>query len=270
MLTFPKESPWLRDGSADLVTRAAAILAREAQSLPGSVAQAPGVTAMPPDILADIAKRACPVVGATVPLPPANKDQLRQQAHELLAGLFAAFGQASPLAGGSATPHRTYADPKTLTGYECPVTHAAVPLGGFDPGTLQRQAHEFIETLMAAFAGATYSESPPAENRVPHIQCLAPAKAGNDAHATFTIANEEPSPSEVTLYSTNFVAHSGYDIPSLRVSASPRTVTIPRAGRATFEIKIAVPQQTPAGTYSGLIQAMGTKYVKAVLSVEVL
>jgi len=47
-------------------------------------------------------------------------------------------------------------------------------------------------------------------------------------------------------------------------------VTIPAKSEAGFEIKIAVPQQTPVGIYSGLIQAMGCRYIKAVLSVEVL
>jgi hypothetical protein len=56
----------------------------------------------------------------------------------------------------------------------------------------------------------------------------------------------------------------------LRVTVSPRRATVPPQGEASFSIKIAVPQQTPSGTYSGLIQAMGSKYVKAVLSVEVL
>jgi hypothetical protein len=45
--------------------------------------------------------------------------------------------------------------------------------------------------------------------------------------------------------------------------------TISARGQARFEIQIAVPQQSGPGTYSGLIQVMGSKYVKAVLSVEV-
>jgi hypothetical protein len=229
MLTFPKESPWLRDGPADLVSRAAAILAREAQNLPGSVAQA----------------------------------------HELLAGVFAVFGQGSPLTGAYSGVPSAHTGPQAGGHRKCPVTHAAVPFGGFDPGSLQSKAHELIEMLMAAFAQPRYSDNPQAEDRVPLIHCPAPVQAGTDGCASFTILNDEPTPSEVTLYASNFIADSAYEIPAVRVSASPRTRTIPAGGRETFEIKIAVPQQTPAGIYSGLIQAMGTKYVKAVLSVEV-
>jgi hypothetical protein len=47
-------------------------------------------------------------------------------------------------------------------------------------------------------------------------------------------------------------------------------VVIPAQGKVDFVIQIDVPQQTPRGYYCGLIQAMGSKYFKAVLSMEVL
>jgi hypothetical protein len=131
-------------------------------------------------------------------------------------------------------------------------------------------AHEFIDTLLVTFRDATDEDGVPAENRVPLIYCDAPVHAGQTAHATLTVANEEPSPSEVSLYYTNLVADSGYEIPSVRVSASPRVVNIPANGQATFRIGVAVMQQAPRGIYSGLLQAMGSKYVKAALCVEVL
>lgn len=187
------------------------------------------------------------------PVPPAGAGDLRQQAHQLLAGIFAAFGQTGPA---------------SATGV-CPVTQASPPLG-FDKDALRRQAHEFIDTLLVTFRQATSEDGVVAENKVPLLQCAAPTQAGDVARATLIVANEEPSPSEVTLYSSNFVADSGYEIPSLRVSASPRVVTIAPRAQASFEIRVAIPPQTPAGTYSGLVQAMGSKYVKAVLSVRVL
>lgn len=102
------------------------------------------------------------------------------------------------------------------------------------------------------------------------LRCLAPVTPGHDGSATLRVANDESAPSEVTLYCSNFVADSGYDIPSVRVTITPRKVTIAPKGETAFEIKIAVPQQTPSGIYSGLIQATGATYVKAVLSVEVM
>jgi len=136
---------------------------------------------------------------------------------------------------------------------------------GFDPDRLRRQAHEMIETLLAVFSPKGRSPG----DYAPLLRCAAPVAPGHDGRIAVRVANEEGTPSEVSLYCTNLAADSGYDIPSLRVSISPRRVTIPAKGEATFEVAIAVPQQTPPGIYSGLIQATGAQYVKAVVSVQV-
>ncbi|MGH7434866.1 MAG: hypothetical protein ACRENE_04260 [Polyangiaceae bacterium] len=86
---------------------------------------------------------------------------------------------------------------------------------------------------------------------------------------TIRVSNEEAAPVEVTLYSSNFVSDSGCEIPSMRVIASPRTASLPAQGEAAFELKIAVPAQAQPGLYSGLVQAMGARYVKAVVCLEV-
>jgi hypothetical protein len=137
------------------------------------------------------------------------------------------------------------------------------PLSGLE--RLRRQAHEILETFLTVLSPKPDS---PGE-RVPLLRCAAPVEPGGDGSAAVRVANDELTPSEVTLYCTSLIGDSGYDIPPMRVTISPRTVTVPPKGEATFEVKIAVPQQTPPGMYSGLFQATGTKYVKAVLSVEV-
>jgi hypothetical protein len=162
---------------------------------------------------------------------------------------------------------------ETLTGIAgriCPVTGAAVPVGRPDKSRLRQQAHELIEALLGGFATEGSYERPAAyENQVPLIECVAPVDAGGTAVARMNVANDEDAPTDVSLYCTNFVADSGYELPSTRVTVAPRRTTIPARGSAPFEITIAVPSQTPAGFYSGLVQATGCKYVKAVLSVQV-
>jgi hypothetical protein len=246
----------------DLLAQATSILTREVGRLPGALAAIPAPGAplalpappVPGASSVDLGGLTCPVVGAKLPLPGAGQADLRQQAHELLASIFAGLGQPSIAPSAEST---------------CPVTKASVPTG-FDKDAIRRQAHEFIDTLLVTFREATGEDGVVAEHKVPLIQCAAPARAGGVARATLTVANDEPTPSDVSLYSSNFVADFGYEIPSLRVSATPRVASIPPKGQTTFEIKIAVPAQAPAGTYSGLLQAVGSKYVKAVLSVQVL
>lgn len=190
--------------------------------------------------LIGIAARICPVTGAAVPSSPPDPSRLRQQAHELVAGLL----------GGSGRPGQ-WLD------------------AGSDGDRLRRQAHEFIETVLAMFTGETRGRSGATEAQVPLLRCRAPVQAGHEARIEFRVANEEDTTSEVTLYCSDFISDSGHEIPALRVKVRPRRATIAAKGEAEFEIAVAVPQQTPPGTYSGLIQAMGNRHVKAVLMVEV-
>jgi hypothetical protein len=255
--------PWAgAEGPANILAQASSVLAREAMRLAqaaGAATPAGGLTGGMPGAtlpgggldLAGPAGRICPVTGAAVPLPGADKDQLRQQAHDLLAGLLPALGHPAGAVGTGAA------------------TEPAIPYGAFDKDRIRRQAHEFIETLLSTFSPATGEKGLPAEDKVPLMRAAAPVAAGGLARASLRVANDEATPSTVTLYSTNFVADSGYEIPALRVSPSPRVATIAPRGEAIFDIKIAIPAQTPPGTYSGLIQAMGNKYLKTVLLLEV-
>jgi hypothetical protein len=283
MSSVPKSQSWSNVDVPNLLSRAASVLASEMSRAPGVAStplypQTPVGNALPnvEGSLPNLQGKACPVSGAHVPIPGTGKPDARKQAHELLGTLFAAFGPSGySLAGGGhpsplQSPAYSGKNPESPAGAACPITHAQLPVGGFDKDQLRRRAHEFIDTLLVTFRDATDEDGVVAENKVPLLQCASPVQAGAAARVTLTVANEEPTPSEVSLYCTNFVTDSGNEIPSLRVSSSPRLATIPAHGRAEFEIRIAVPQQTPTGTYSGLIQAMGSKYVKAVLSVQVL
>lgn len=241
---------------ADLLTQASAVITRESSRLYGSGPSAAGVPLPSVPVasnvgesLLGIAARICPVTGAAIPSIPPDADRLGQQAHELVAGLFGGAGQGGHFLKGSD-----------------------------DADRLRRQAHELIETLLATFSGGTRGSgignaqakaSRGAANQVPLLRVSAPVPAGRSGRIEFCVANEEDTPSEVTLYSTDFISDMGHEIPALRVTVTPRRSTVPPKGEAQFAIEIAVPQQTPPGFYSGLIQAMGNRYVKAVLMVEV-
>jgi hypothetical protein len=259
----PKASPGPGAPLPDLLKQASAILAREAARLPvsgwvipGQVPSAatPGARSVEAG-LGDAGGRTISsfpgFAGAGMPAMPPDVGRLVQQAHDLVDALWGGAGK-TPAPGA------------------LPLPEASLPLAPVDKDHLRLQAHEFVESLLVTFGQATGEKAAPYEDKVPLIRCAAPVAAGGDASATVRVANEDGVPSEVSLYCTNFVADGGHEIPSLRVSISPRNVTIPAKGHAAFDVKIAVSQQTPAGLYSGLIQAMGSTYVKAVLTLEVL
>jgi hypothetical protein len=230
---------------SDLLNQAAAVMSREGARMYGGTGGAAPSAAAPVvsdvgESLVGIAARICPVTGAAIPSVPSDPSRLRQQAHELVAGLLGGPGQAGQFLGT-----------------------------GSDGDRLRRQAHEFIDSLLTTFGGGAPNKRSAADDQVPLLRSPAPVQAGNATCADFVVTNEEDTPSQVTLYCTDFVSDSGHEIPALRVNVRPRQATIPARGEATFEIEISVPQQTPPGFYSGLIQAMGNRYVKAVLMVEV-
>lgn len=255
---------WPNNAGLGLLDQAARILAQETQGR-GAKDYGAGSGAMPslPLGLNELAGRTCPVVGASTPMPGAPKGDVRQQAHELLAAVLAGLGTSYGAAPGHATPPPFTAD------RSCPITKASFP-PVWDKDALRRQAHEFIDTLLVTFRQATSEDGLVAENKVPHLECVAPVQAGGIARASLTVINEEPTPSDVTLYATNFTGDTGFDIPALRVSVSPRVVTLEAGEKASFDIKVSVPAQTPAGAYAGLLQAFGSKYVKAVLTLQVI
>jgi hypothetical protein len=227
-----------------------------------------------PEVVTNLAGKPCPVTGTAAPSGKQGNQQLRAQAHELLAGVLGLLG-ASPTPDGK---HPGYgsggsgplAGLQSLAGHKCPITGIELPLGEIDKDRLRQQAHAFIETLLITFNDATGEKGLPSEDQVPLIHGVAPIEPGGVGRASLRVENEESIASEVTLYTSNFVADSGYEIPALRVSVTPRGVSIPPGGHATFEIAVQISQQTPRGTYSGLIQAMGNRYVKAVLTLDVL
>ena len=135
---------------------------------------------------------------------------------------------------------------------------------------LRRRGTEFLDTLLGSLSQSKGGAAASPHDHVPLIHGAAPVAPGARARATFRVANEEAASLDVSLYCSNFVADSGYELPSLLFSVTPRSASIPAGGEASFEVELAVPAQTPRGDYSGLVQAAGCKYVKAVLLFSVL
>lgn len=138
--------------------------------------------------------------------------------------------------------------------------------GGVDQvERLRRQAHEVIEAFLHLISPRV-SLDPAAQ--VPLVQATS-VQPGAEARASVALANDDSEPAEATFYSTHLVSDFGYQIPSLHVSFAPRVLALPPNSEATLEVKIAVPMQTPRGSYAGLIRGTGLRQVKVVIAVEV-
>ena len=135
---------------------------------------------------------------------------------------------------------------------------------------LRRRGTEFLDTLLGSLTQSKSNVAGSPDDRVPLIRGVAPVTPGARGRATIRVANEEATALDVSLYCSSFVADSGYELASLLFSVTPRSASIPANGQASFEVEVAVPAQAPRGDYSGLVQATGCKYVKAVILFEVL
>jgi hypothetical protein len=127
-----------------------------------------------------------------------------------------------------------------------------------------REAPRFVSSCATGLAGGSSTS-----DAVALMRC-APVVAGEIARVQVQVTNDTDAPSQVALYASNFIADLGYEIPSWRVTFSPRGVAIDPHSALPFEVAVAVPEQTPPGTYSGLIQAVGQRTFRAVLTLDVL
>ena len=230
----------------DLLRQASALLAREAQRLSPALADGlPALSGAGPlgapggaPSLGDIRQPTAPLLGAAAPLPGTDDNRLKQQADDLLAGLLTGFGRS--------------------------------PGGVPDLAGLRQQAQELFETLLLTLNERGGAKSVPADNRVPLLQCQAPAQAGTQARAVLDDQQRRDDAVRRDSLLHQLRRRLGTRPLCAARDLLPGRSTIPPGGEATFQIRIAVPPQVAAGIYSGLIQAMGSRYVKAVLSLEVL
>jgi hypothetical protein len=134
-----------------------------------------------------------------------------------------------------------------------------------DVDGLRRLLHNYVETLISTFNPRVDTAS----DRVPAIRGEYPITAGAEIVVPLRVINEGPTALEVSLYCSNFVSDGGFDISALHIGFAPRACVIAPESAHVFDVTIRVPQQAPPGLYSGLVQAVGTKYFKVVMSIEV-
>lgn len=143
---------------------------------------------------------------------------------------------------------------------------------GMEIGDTYTRVHQLLQELLALLAAP--GGSAPAGMLVPipataPVLQARPVKAGETLSVAVPLVNDNPNPVNLIFYSSAFVSDGGYEIPSLQVSFSPRTMTLAGNSRNHTEMKIAVPAQSPAGLYSALVQASGLSAPQAIVVLKV-
>ncbi len=145
---------------------------------------------------------------------------------------------------------------------------------------LLRDVHDFID----AFADlVTRLQGPlgewmaaPAGNRgnaeqesVPVLRPREPIRAGERAKISVKLHNDDAQLARLTPRCTDLLSSTGYRIPAHQVEFSPPELALGPDASEEITLHIGVPQETPEGTYSGLLLASGLPYLCAVIAIEV-
>jgi hypothetical protein len=144
-------------------------------------------------------------------------------------------------------------------------------------GDIQKQLSQALAALLNAFGQSVpMSQQTPTAARpslvgatVPVICSESPTKAGQTARVQVTVGKDVAGQASLTLYSTDFVSDTGFQIPSACATFSPRTITVDGVDSKKSEMRIAIPAQCGRGAYSALVQAMGAGRPCAVVVLQV-
>ena len=146
---------------------------------------------------------------------------------------------------------------------------------------IRLQASELVESLLSLLGIAAVPGLAPSaplrslhtgangDGDVPLFRAPGRARAGSRVTVVLTVTNDAVTEAALTFHSTALIGGSGYDISSSYVTFSPRVALLPPGGTAEIEATIALPAQTPSGTYSALVQGMPSVGVRAVIAVTV-
>jgi hypothetical protein len=101
------------------------------------------------------------------------------------------------------------------------------------------------------------------------LQASRSVPAGDVAYLSLRLVNDDAEKDECALVATDLIGVSGHRIPASHVRVSPNPASIPAEGSTDIQIEVRVPSGTPAGCYTGLLQADDGESVRALVHVTV-
>ena len=131
-------------------------------------------------------------------------------------------------------------------------------------GNLQERA------ISIAIGQPRRAPAPPAGDAIQALVAPGTIKAGSAVEIPMTLKNESDSPTETfQFHSSDLVNSDGEHIAAQQIRFMPEKMVIDPQQDAMVTVTISVPQGTPPGTYSGLLQATRMEQLRAVLTVTI-
>lgn len=153
----------------------------------------------------------------------------------------------------------------------------------------RKDAHEVVDMLIDVLTAGTRSvgkiaqrvvrfrvgpiagkKSPAAAESVPVLSTPAPVTAGEAARLEMSVENDGAEPTEqFEFHSSDLVSETGHRIAASRVTFHPESVILEPGQRAKVTIAVNVPDSSPAGAYTAVLQATKMGQLRAMLVVRV-
>ena len=109
-----------------------------------------------------------------------------------------------------------------------------------------------------------------APGQMPTLMMPNSIKAGESAEVPMTLENDsDKSTDELKFLSTDLVNASGDRISSEKTTFAPSSLIIGPNKAEKVTVTVRVPEGTPPGVYSGLVQATKLNQLRALLMVQV-
>ncbi len=147
------------------------------------------------------------------------------------------------------------------------VVDILVDLVGAAARSLGDVASRVITVRTGARTAAAESNNP---GGVATICTPQPVKPGESSEAPMMIENEGSTPTAViSFHCSDLVSAAGDRIAAKNISFRPAAVSVSPRQTEKIAVSVAVPAGTPAGSFSGLLQATNLDQLRAVLVVQV-
>ena len=105
---------------------------------------------------------------------------------------------------------------------------------------------------------------------MPTLMIPAPVAPGGTSEVMLSVENDTESPTATfEFHSTDLIDQDGHRIAAEHVSFSSRSLSVGAHQTEKVGIRVRVPEGTPAGRYSGMLQASRMDHLRAILLIDI-